>query len=251
MHELLEKARDALKVGDSQDSGGQNWQQVWDNIGIKEQQCAGSSPTGDEEFDRLGYKIVRNFCPVELLVTSVPDVRGQLNYENEDISKFIHHTIESQVPGSVSRYKHPFYYKAYTYVKHKLEKEIGQPLYKTYYYDRFYFPGQDLKYHNDRDSCEISISIHCGSNLKDKWPMFIKSPDGSVGQANLKPGDAIIYKGCERPHWRLPMPGVKRQKVRNLLGMSELYYHQMFMHFVLANGIRAHFSGDSNKNNWQ
>ncbi len=246
MHKSLESARKLLDVGESQDAGGMRWVDVLQ----QEKRETGTSSTGDEEFDRAGYKIVRNMCPVELVVTPVPKERGQLNYYSQDKNKFKHVKNESQVPGSVARYTYPGHRKAYDVVKKNVEKAIGQPLYKTYYYDRFYFPGQDLKLHADRPSCEISVTIHCSSNLKDKWAIGIKAPDGSVTEADLKPGDGLIYKGCERPHWRLPMPGVKRNKIRKWLGMDEYYYHQVFFHYVLKNGIRSHFGGDEGKFNW-
>ena len=49
-------------------------------------------------------------------------------------------------------------------------------------------------YHADRPSCEISVTIHCSSNLRDKWPICIKSPDGSVGEVYLEPGEAIGWQ---------------------------------------------------------
>ena len=212
----------------------------------EEEETLAGAPTGDEEFDRKGYKIVRNMCPVELLLDDVPKERGQLNYGDGNL--VYHKKVEAQVPGSVSRYLHPNRKAAFSHVKKQVEKAIGQPLYKTYYYDRFYFPGQDLKYHADRPSCEISVTIHCSSNLRDKWPICIKSPDGSVGEVYLEPGDGLIYKGCERPHWRLPMSGVRRNKIRKLLGMNEYYYHQIFFHYVLSNGKYSYFAGDEGKN---
>ena len=218
-------------------------------IDLQEKKQTGTSPTHDEEFDRLGYKIVRNMCPPDLISTPVPKERGQLNY-NGDITKFDLLPVEAQVAGSVARYTYPGHYKAYSVVKKNLEKAIGDSVYKTYFYDRFYFPGHDLKYHADRPACEISVTIHCGSNLKDKWPICIKAVDGSVTEADLKPGDGMIYKGCERPHWRLPMPGVKRNRIRKLLGKEEYYYHQIFFHFVLANGRRSEWAGDRGKYNW-
>ena len=33
---------------------------------------------------------------------------------------------------------------------------------------------------------------------------------------SLEPGDGLLYKGCERPHWREAMPGLRR-RVRNCL----------------------------------
>ena len=55
----------------------------------------------------------------------------------------------------------------------KLEEAIGRKLYNTYYYDRFYYPGQELTRHADRDACEISVSVHVSTNLEGKdadWP---------------------------------------------------------------------------------
>ena len=61
----------------------------------------------------------------------------------------------------------------------------------------------------------------------------------------------MIYKGCERPHWRFTMPGVKRDKIRKLLGKEGLYYHQIFFHYVLSNGQRSEYAGDSGKFDWE
>ena len=34
----------------------------------------------------------------------------------------------------------------------------------------------------------------------------------------LKPGDGLLYKGCERPHWRDKMPGLNKKKNKKLFG---------------------------------
>jgi len=67
----------------------------------------------------------------------------------------------------------------------------------------------------------------------------------------LKPGDGLLYKGCERPHWRDAMPGIptipNKKKFWNFFKKNEqdeLYYHQIFFHYVLANGIRSHCAND-------
>ena len=63
---------------------------------------------------------------------------------------------------------------------------------------------------------------------------------------SLEPGDGLLYKGCERPHWRDPMPGLKK-KSKKLFGKAqqkELYYHQIFFHYVLQDGNRAHCAWD-------
>ena len=146
----------------------------------------------------------------------------------------------------------------------KLEEIIGRKLYNTYYYDRYYYPGQELTRHADRDACEISVSVHVSTNLEGKdadWPFWIKTPDtytdkkkttvlvpGENRSLVLKPGDGLLYKGCERPHWRDKMPGSNKKKNKKLFGKktseTETYYHQIFFHYVLQDGQRAHCAWD-------
>lgn len=56
----------------------------------------------------------------------------------------------------------------------KLEEAIGKKLYNTYYYDRFYNPGQALSNHADRPACEISVTVHISSNLNQSWLFGLK-----------------------------------------------------------------------------
>jgi len=54
----------------------------------------------------------------------------------------------------------------------------------------------------------------------------------------------MVYKGCSRPHWREPMPGLKKNKKVFGKKQEELYYHQIFFHYVLQDGQRAHCAWD-------
>ena len=233
-------------------------------IAQQERAQTGSSWTRSEEFDKNGYLKVENLWdPVELY-HPVPDIKGQLNYWDKNPEHYNHVECEGQVEGSLARYWHPQYRSIHTGVRKKIEEIIGRKLYNTYYYDRYYFPGQALSKHTDRDACEISVSIHISTNLPDTlkdWPLQFKSPDtytdtqksailvpGEVRQVVLNPGDGAIYKGCERPHWRDPMPGTpKHMKTKKLFSKEpkeEQYYHQIFFHYVLQDGIRAHCAWD-------
>ena len=84
--------------------------------------------------------------------------------------------------------------------------------------------------------------------MKKEWPIWIKTPDtydedgniiekGEDHSVVLEPGDAMIYKGCERPHWREKMP--------NEFFNRKQYYHQIFYHYVLQDGVRSHFAFDN------
>ena len=69
---------------------------------------------------------------------------------------------------------------------------------------------------------------------------------GENRSVDLEPGDGMVYKGCERPHWRDPMPGLLETSIEKAKGNNAffLYYHQIFFHYVLQDGIRAHHAWD-------
>ena len=230
---------------------------------FQERQNTGTAWTRNEKFEKDGYLIVKDLWDPEELYHPVPELRGQLNYWDDNPEHFNHTPVEGQVEGSCARYWHPQYRKIHSGVRKKLEKELGRKLYNTYYYDRYYFPGQALTKHADRDACEISVTIHVSTNLPDNlkdWEVKIKTPDkftdtkktavlvpGEERACVLNPGDGMVYKGCERPHWRDPMPGTpKGKKSKKLFGKEqpEQYYHQIFFHYVLQDGERAHCAWD-------
>ena len=222
----------------------------------------GTSWTRNEFFERNGYLIIKNLCDPKKLFHPVPELRGQLNYKSKDLDDFEHIEVEGQVEGSIARYWHPQYRDVHTKIRLILEQAIGRKLYNTYYYDRFYFPGQALTIHSDRPACEISVSVHVSTNIEENWPIWIKTPDiftdsskmeliskGENRSVDLGPGDGMVYKGCERPHWRDPMPGLIETALAKAKGyqVHSLYYHQIFFHYVLQDGIRAHHAWDMSK----
>ena len=223
----------------------------------------GTSWTRNEFFDTNGYLIIKNLCDPEKLFHPVPKERGLFNWKgSNELDKFTYEEVEIQVNGSVARYWHPQYRKIHSEIRLVLEQVIGRKLYNTYYYDRFYFPGQALTIHADRPACEISVSVHVSTNLEENWPIWIKTPDvfadnskmnlvskGENRFVDLEPGDGMVYKGCERPHWRDPMPGLLETSIERAKGNSDysLYYHQIFFHYVLQDGIRAHYAWDMSR----
>ena len=222
----------------------------------------GTSWTRNEFFERNGYLIIKNLCDPKKLFHPVPELRGQLNYKSKDLDDFEHIEVEGQVEGSIARYWHPQYRDVHTKIRLILEQAIGRKLYNTYYYDRFYFPGQALTIHADRPACEISVSVHVSTNIEENWPIWIKTPDiftdsskmeliskGENRSVDLGPGDGMVYKGRERPHWRDPMPGLIETALAKAKGyqVHSLYYHQIFFHYVLQDGIRAHYAWDMTK----
>jgi hypothetical protein len=88
-----------------------------------------------------------------------------------------------------------------------MEKHTKLKLVPTYSYARIYKKGDVLHRHKDRFSCEISTTLNLGG---DPWPIYLE-PSGKEGKngikINLKPGDMLIYSGCELEHWREAFDG--------------------------------------------
>ena len=231
-----------------------------EQLQFQERLNSGTAWTYNEKFEKNGYLVIKDLWDPKELYHPVPEQKGQYNYWNKNLENFHHIPEEGQVKGSTSRYWHPQYREIHSGIRMRLEKHLGRKLYNTYYYDRFYNPGQELIKHADRDACEISVTVHVSTNLEGKdadWPIWIKTPDtysdrnklsilvsGENRSVVLQPGDGMIYKGCERPHWRDPMPTPKKGLFnRN----TEYYYHQIFFHYVLQDGQRAQYAWDRSK----
>ena len=88
-----------------------------------------------------------------------------------------------------------------------MEQKTKLKLTPAYTYARVYKKGDVLKRHKDRFSCEISTTLNLGG---DNWPIYVE-PSGKENKkgvkVNLKPGDMLIYLGCELEHWREPFEG--------------------------------------------
>ena len=203
---------------------------------------SGTSWTRNQFFDENGYLILKKICDPKLLYCSVPTDRGLFKWWGMREDQFVLDN-DQQVEDSIERYWYPQYKDIHTTIKNIVETLIGRRLYETYYYDRFYFPGQELKKHIDRPACEISVTVHIDTNIKEHWPIWVKNVNGENISVVLEPGDAMIYKGCERPHWRESMPGLL-ETIRDGIDKNSLYYHQIFFHYVLQDGVRAHYAWD-------
>lgn len=201
-----------------------------------------------EFFDKYGFLIIWGLYDEQLLKEDPPKERGLFNYDKKS-DNFVYMENELQVPGSIARYNYPKYRQAHTDIRIKLENIIHEKLYNTYFYDRFYFEGQELEKHVDRHACEISFTFQISNNRDRVWPIWFETPTGEQKFVCLPDGGGILYKGCEIPHWRLPLESKynKYQKfLRKILKKpDDTYHHQVFFHYVKANGSRVHCVNDS------
>ena len=109
---------------------------------------------------------------------------------------------DEQIPHTYSQYSNIAMETLMLKCQPKMEEVTGLKLYPAYTYARIYKKGDELKRHKDRFSCEISTTMNLGG---DDWPIYLE-PSGEVGKkgikVDLKPGDMLVYSGCELEHWR-------------------------------------------------
>ena len=84
-----------------------------------EKYLSGSSKTKNEEFDRLGYLVVRNIWDPKDLQEEIDYETGHFQYN--PFGK-VNRTEESQVPGSKARHSYPPYKFYHSQLRRKMEK---------------------------------------------------------------------------------------------------------------------------------
>jgi hypothetical protein len=116
-------------------------------------------------------------------------------------------TDEQQVANTYSTYGDIAMDTLMLKIQPIMEQKTKLKLTPAYTYARVYKKGDILKRHKDRFSCEISTTLNLGG---DNWPIYVE-PSGKENKkgvkVNLKPGDMLIYLGCELEHWREPFEG--------------------------------------------
>jgi len=114
---------------------------------------------------------------------------------------------DEQVPNTYCHYADIAMETLLERVRPKIEKETKLKLIPTYSFARLYKTGDVLKRHKDRFSCEISATMFLGG---EPWELYIE-PSGQENNKGIKilqkPGDILIYSGCELEHWREAFKG--------------------------------------------
>lgn len=135
---------------------------------------------------------------------------------------------DSQAPNSHTEYNFINFLELLCEKTPEVSDIFGETVVPTYSYARVYKNGSDLKKHTDRESCEVSLTIHLGGD--SEWPIFIETPTGESRSISMKPGDAMMYLGCTSSHWRNQFNGNE--------------YTQVFLHYVKSRGENASFYFD-------
>jgi hypothetical protein len=176
-----------------------------------------------QEFKEKGYTVVKNALSKDIIdfVTQYA-----LFDEMQDF-----HPDNAQVVGAHAKYGDPAMETLLLKLHPLIEDATGISVYPTYSFYRVYRPGDELKPHVDRPSCEISITVSLGYDYQGKdysWPIYV---DGTA--CNLEPGDLVCYRGVDLEHWR------------DKFDAPENSWHvQAFLHYVDVNGPHADYKYD-------
>jgi hypothetical protein len=194
--------------------------------------------TAQHFFKENQYVILRNFIPADTtlllyhyclnqtLAIDYKIFNDNKCYDPDWDGKF----SDAQAPGAYSRYGDPLMDSLLYLCLDKIKDNTGLELNPNYSYWRLYQHGNVLKRHIDRPSCEISTTLCLGYNVSNvdqdmypdyTWPIWVKSNNTEI-PIDLRPGDMLIYRGCDIDHWR-----------EKYLGLN---HAQVFLHFSDANG---------------
>jgi len=173
--------------------------------------------------DKIKYKKIENFLDKkEIDLFSKYSERLHRHYLS-----IINSSTNFEKENHTGIYAEPLFEILLELKKPIIEKITSLKLFSTYSYWRMYTYGADLPKHTDRPSCEISATVHL-SGTSDNFPIYM---DGEA--IHTKPGDAIIYKGIELPHWRNEL--------------EDDFQCQVFLHYVDQNGLYKDYKYDKRK----
>jgi len=199
-------------------------------------------------FTENKYVIIKQFLSTEMcqLLYNYCKLKAQREDYRSTFFKETYHPKwegkfnDTQAPGAYAMYGDPLMDGLLELSKPLMESFTGLPLLHQYSYWRLYQKGNVLERHRDRESCEISTTLCLGYDISDvdqsvypdyNWPMWVQSKDGSEVPVHMKPGDMIVYRGCEIDHWR-----------DKFIGKN---HAQVFMHYNNAAGSLANDTFDT------
>jgi hypothetical protein len=162
------------------------------------------------------YIIIPNFINSHKAVLLGNEYRKYCNDSNVD--------GDPQAPNSHSSYNYISFLELLCEKTQEVSSILEEKVLPTYVYSRVYHKGSILERHKDRDACEISLTLHLGSD--SPWEIYIETPSGEERCVNLHPGDAMLYLGKVAEHWRNEFKGE--------------YYTQVFLHYVRSRGECAY-----------
>ena len=177
-----------------------------------------------EFFNKNKYVYLKDFLPLNSCEELTQELRKLINEQKT--------TMDLQCPKSQAVHGALIFDKLLEMSLPYVEKTSGKELYPTYSYARLYAPNEELVVHTDREACEISATVTLNFD-GDCWPIYMGDNEdkSNASKIVMETGDAVIYKGMEKYHWREAYTEGKWQA-------------QVFLHYVDKNGPYAEWKYD-------
>lgn len=173
-----------------------------------------------EFISRHGYYHVKNFISKELASYLANIIQTDRNNGAMAMS-------DNQVPGAAYRHNSVPIKTMLLCLQDNMSMLSGKKLEPTYCYTRIYYQGNILEPHRDRGSCEYSVTVHLAGS--HDWPIYVEDlENGKCKGISLRPGEAVVYRGCDVLHYRKPYEGD--------------WYIQTFLHYVDSEGPHKELS---------
>ncbi|HYA27638.1 MAG TPA: hypothetical protein VEI95_02385 [Acidobacteriota bacterium] len=165
-----------------------------------------ASAWGDEalrsacaEFKARKFTVLRNVLPAgwpELLRAEQSELlaRGNMSLETT-----MHRYVTVDAPmASVANYQ----------IASSVARVAGQGVIPTYSFAIHYVANGHIKPHVDRPQNELSMSLSLSVTPSGRDVSVLRAgPADSMDRLDLKPNDALLYRGAEVTHSRDPVPG--------------------------------------------
>ena len=156
---------------------------------------------------------IENFLPEQIL--NLCYSYGLMKYSNN--RNFI---IDNQTNSFISEHSDYLMETLMDMSTSVVEQNVGKKLFPTYSFFRIYDKGDDLRIHNDRESCEYTVALCLGADPNNKpYEIFVGTEDENSDYKYLNkegdfikvrienkfpmiPNNAVIFKGMDKIHWR-------------------------------------------------
>jgi hypothetical protein len=184
------------------------------------------------------YQVVKQAISQDLCnyLNSGIEVFRQFRYISEGLDPFDkkikNHFNDAQINNSFSTYGNLLFESLLVYLNPLMNQITGLKLLPAYSYARIYYKGAEMTKHVDRPSCEYSCTLNLYNHTKP-WKIYFENVRNANLSIKLHPGDCIVYKGGDLPHWRLPHKGKQ--------------VNQVFLHYVDSEGPHSDFIFDKRR----
>ena len=181
----------------------------------------------DKEFKDKGYVYLKD-------IYDINKCRNLTKHLESLVEKGLT-TNDTQCPTSEAVYGDSVFDELLKELLPEFEKVSGKKLNPTYSYARLYKKGEELKVHKDRESCEISATLTLDYSGKP-WAIYMGDNEDKTNASEIymKVGDAVLYRGMDKWHWREKFEGE--------------WQAQVFLHYVDADGPHANLKYDNRTN---